>query len=142
MADTPSPARFMRHANLVMRVTFHPFGGREGASFARVLPWILGILLLGARPAAGAFCEFLVEHDGEAVPAVADAIVYPFGLSAAEPSVTVFDERGGIVPHAPVWRAPYDPWRLRFAAGGGRRWRVRLEATAGAQRWRTEQDVR
>ena len=126
MADAPSPARFMRHANLVMRVSLHPFGVREGACFARVLSLLLA-LLLGARPAAGAFCEFLIERDGEAAPAVADAVVYPFGLSAAEPAVTVFDEGGGIVPHAPVWRAPHDPWRLRFAAGGGRRWRVRLD---------------
>ena len=97
----------------------------------RALPWILG-LLLGARPAAGAFCEFLIERDGEGAPAVADAVVHPFGLASAEPSIAVFDEHGGVVPHEAVWRAPYDPWRIRFAAGGGQRWRVRLADDAPA----------
>lgn len=94
---------------------------------ARGLAWLLWLLLLPARPVAGAFCEFHLVRDGEGTPAVADAVIYPFGLSSAAPVVTVFDDGGAVVPHTLIWSAPHDPWHLRFAAGGGKRWRVRLE---------------
>ncbi len=89
-------------------------------------------MLLGARPTAGAFCEFLVEREGDAAAAVADAVVHPFGLSSGEPTATVFDERGDVVPQEVVWRAPHDPWRIRFAASDGRRWRVRIEESVSS----------
>ena len=109
-----------------MPVQFHVFCGPDAVLSARGRSLVLGLMLLGAHPAAGAFCEFEIERVGEGVPAVADAVVYPFGLAAAEPSIAICDERGDVVPHMAVWCAPHDPWRIRFAAVGAGPWRVRI----------------
>ena len=89
---------------------------------------VLAVLSAGPAAAGGApFCELEVERATAGPSAVAEALVFPFGITSAVPSLSVTTLAGEPVAHKIVWQSPDDPWLIRFDATAGDRWRIRFE---------------
>jgi tetratricopeptide (TPR) repeat protein len=103
-------------------------------------------VLLSAGAAQGAFCEFDVTRtaDAPAEAVVAEVTLWPCGVDETRAVVQVRDAAGAPAGHETIWRAPGEPWTLRFDASAGTRWTVRLDdapaaaAAATGDLWRAQ----